>query len=127
MALLHVKISPPPTAEPLMRDRNNSNTWTNWFSLMWEKLSGIRSYQQLLTPASVAANTSAEQTFAVAGLTTSDNVIVNKPSLNAGIGIVNARVSADDTLAITYMNTTVGGIVPTSETYNITAIRRDNR
>lgn len=133
MALAHVSLSPPPTGTILVEDTTrpikntarNSNTWTNWFSNLWEKVAGIRSYTAALTPALVAANTTAQQTFSVPGLRTTDVVIVNKPSLNAGIGIVGYRVSATDTLAITYGNFTAGGLTPSAETYDIIAIKKD--
>lgn len=80
-------------------------------------------YSQSLDVASVAANTTAEQTFTVTGLTTADKVFVNKPSLSAGLGIVNARVSAADTLALTFVNATAAAIDPAAETYAIVALR----
>ena len=83
----------------------------------------MRVYSQALDPASVAALTTAEQTFTVTGLTTGDKVFVNKPTNTAGLGIVNVRVSAADTLAITFMNCTAAAIDAASETYTITAIR----
>ncbi len=83
----------------------------------------VRVYSQALDPASVAALTTAEQTFTVTGLTTDDKVFVNKPTNTAGLGIVNARVSAADTLAITFGNFTAAPIDAASETYTITAIR----
>ena len=53
-----------------------------------------------------------------------DKVSVAKPTTQAGLGIVNARVSAANTLAITFMNATAGAIVPTaSETYQVSVIR----
>ena len=67
--------------------------------------------------ASVAANITAEQTFAVTGLKVGDFVAVNKPSLNTGLGVCNARVSAANTLAITFNNNTAGAVDPASETY----------
>lgn len=67
--------------------------------------------------ASVASATTAEQTFTVTGLTTDMFVAVNKPSLNAGLGVANARVSAANTLAITFVNATAGAIDPASQTY----------
>lgn len=73
-----------------------------------------------LTPASVAANTSAEQTFTVAGLPSGIPVIVNKPSAQNGLSIGGARVSAANTLAITFVNNTAAAITPTAgETYTI--------
>ena len=76
-----------------------------------------------VTPVSVAANTTAEQSFTVAGLVAGDYVGVSKPSLNAGLGIVNARVSAANTLAVTYSNNTASPIVPTAETYTVLVVR----
>lgn len=73
-----------------------------------------------LSPTSVAPNTSAEQTFTVAGLINATPVIVNKPSLQAGLSIGGARVSAANTLAITFVNNTAATITPTQgETYVI--------
>ena len=73
-----------------------------------------------LSPTSVAPNTSAEQTFTVSGLIASTPVIVNKPSVQAGLSIGGARVSAANTLAITFVNNTAATITPTAgETYVI--------
>lgn len=79
----------------------------------------FRSFTQTLTPASVAANTTAEQTFTVPGLPAGSQVVVNKPSVTTGLGIGNARVSALNTLAIEYVNNTSAAIVPPSEVYTI--------
>lgn len=68
----------------------------------------------VLSPASVGANTTAEQTFTVPGLQVGDFVSIIKPSTQAGLGIVNVRVSANNTLAIAFSNGTGGGIVPTA-------------
>jgi hypothetical protein len=75
--------------------------------------------RQLLAPVSVAANTAPEQTFTVPGLQVGDSLDINKPSTQAGLSIGNVRVSAANTLAIQYVNTTAGAIVPTAETYII--------
>ena len=78
-----------------------------------------------LTPVAVAANTAAEQTFSATGigLLPTDVVSVSKPSAQAGLGIVNVRVSATDTLAITYGNFTTASITPTAETYIVDVLR----
>lgn len=68
---------------------------------------------------SVAANTSAETSVTVPGLRTNDFVAVNKPSLEAGLAVGNARVSADNTLAVQVINTTAGAIDEVSETYTV--------
>ncbi|MCC7122268.1 MAG: hypothetical protein IT493_11990 [Gammaproteobacteria bacterium] len=74
---------------------------------------------------SVAANTTAERTMTVPGVRLGDVCFVAKPSLNAGLGICNVRVSANDTLAITYNNNTAGAIDPGSETYDVLIVRPD--
>lgn len=78
---------------------------------------------QSLDVASVAANTTAEQDFTVTGLKTGDFVQVNKPSLSAGLGVVNARVKAANTLSITFVNATGSPINPAAETYLIHVFR----
>lgn len=67
-----------------------------------------------LTPSAVTAAATAEQTFTVTGLKTTDSVVVTKPAAQAVIGIAGARVSAADTLAITFIN-------PTATTQTATA------
>ena len=74
-------------------------------------------YAAPLTPVSVAAGVMAEQTFTVTGLISGTPVWVNKPSATPGLGIVGARVSALNTLAINYVNTSAAAIVPPAETY----------
>jgi hypothetical protein len=61
---------------------------------------------------SIAANTSEEETYTVEGLETGMFVSVNKPDLDAGLGIANVRVSAADTLAIQFINSTASAIDP---------------
>lgn len=75
--------------------------------------------RQTLTPAAVGANTTAEQTFNVPGLQVGDSLDINKASHQVGLSIGNVRVSAANTLAIQYVNTTAGSITPTSEQYII--------
>ena len=80
-----------------------------------------------LTPASVAINTTAEQTFTVNGLLAGDFVSCNKPTAQAGLGIVGCRVSAANTLAITFSNNTAGAITPTAaQVYLILVTRPDS-
>jgi hypothetical protein len=79
-----------------------------------------------LSPASVANATSAEQTFAATGigLLTTDLVVVQKPTAQAGLVMGGSRVSAADTLAITFGNTTAATITPTaSEAYKVGVFR----
>jgi hypothetical protein len=80
-----------------------------------------------LSPAIVAANTTAEQTFTVPGIATTDVVTgVSKPTAQAGLGIVGWRVTAVNTVGITFSNNTASGITPTAgETYQIGWMRPD--
>lgn len=76
-----------------------------------------------ITPTQVGPATSSEQTFTVSGLLTTDAVHICKPSHQAGLGIANARVSAADTLAITFLNATAATITPTAEAYKVFAVK----
>lgn len=76
-------------------------------------------YSQALATSTIAATTSAEVTTTVNGLLVSSSVLINKPSLTAGLMITNARVSAANTLAIQYTNLTTTSISVPSETYTI--------
>lgn len=88
------------------------------------QVSAVRTFSVALSPALIAANTSAEQTFTVAGLDTQDKVFVNKPTAQAGLAIFGFRVSAANTLAITFGNFTGSNITPTAaETYTVVAVR----
>ncbi|HUD11994.1 MAG TPA: hypothetical protein VMS08_06290 [Candidatus Saccharimonadia bacterium] len=80
-----------------------------------------------LSPASVAVTTTTEQTFAATGigLIVGDLVVVNKPSSQAGLAIGGARVSAADTLAITYINVSASAITPTQAEVYIVGVFRD--
>jgi hypothetical protein len=82
-----------------------------------------------LSPAAVggSAATTAEQTFTVNGLLPGDFVSCNKPTTQAGLGIVGCRVSAANTLAITFLNTTASAITPTAaQVYLILVARPDS-
>lgn len=78
-----------------------------------------------ISPALVAANTTAEQTFTVPGLLASDVVhSVSKPAAQAGLGIVGWRVTTAGLLAVTFSNNTASGITPTaSEVYRVSWMR----
>jgi len=73
--------------------------------------------QVTLTPSSISANSTAEQTFTVPGLTTNMFVEVSKPSHSSGVVIGNARVSAANQIAIQFSNVTASPVTPAAETY----------
>lgn len=72
-----------------------------------------------LTPVAVAANTTAEQSFTVPGLQVTDNVSCYSYAApqTAGVGIVNCRVSAANTLQIGFSNSTAGSLTPVAGQY----------
>lgn len=79
------------------------------------------------TPGAVGANTTTEHSVTVTGvLLASDEVVcVIKPTHQAGLTIGNTRVTADNTVAVQFVNCTGGGITPTaSETYTFFVWRR---
>jgi|ERR1700735_1797278 len=82
---------------------------------------GLNLYGLTLTPTSVAPNTSAEQTFTFTGLSlVTDYVWVNKPTSQAGLIIGGSRVTAANTLGITFGNLTSATITPTAaEVYSL--------
>lgn len=64
------------------------------------------------------ANTTTEFDVTVPGVLVGDIVLaVNKPSLTAGVGIVNARVKSANTVAVAFVNATASGVDPSSESY----------
>lgn len=77
-----------------------------------------------LSPAAVGANTTAEQTFTVSGIQVGDEINVSKPTTQAGLGIVNNRVTAANTIGITFSNNTGGGITPTAGEIYVIAVNR---
>lgn len=84
------------------------------------KIDSIRYYTFTFDPASVAATTTAEQTVTVTGLLASDVVLcVNKPTHTTNFGVVNARVSAANTLALTLINPNASAADPGSETWGV--------
>ncbi len=79
-----------------------------------------------LSPALIVLNTTAEQTFTVNGLLVGDVVSINKPTAQAGLGIVGSRVSAANTLGITFSNNTASSITPTAaQVYTVLVARPD--
>ena len=95
-----------------------------WLRRLQAAFPKVQTFTVTFNPASVAANTTSEQTVTVNGLDPQDIIMVTKPTHDAGLGIVNARASAANTLAITYQNTTGSAINPPEEDYLVASIRR---
>lgn len=110
-------VSPPSWAKLI------SNEAYRWLAYLADIVNAGKTYTVTINPASVSANTTSEQTFTVTGIKTDDMIYINKPTHTAGLGIVNARVSAKDTIEITFMNATGSPIDPPSEDYLIKSAR----
>jgi peptidoglycan hydrolase-like protein with peptidoglycan-binding domain len=76
-------------------------------------------YTPSLVPALVSAGAPVEQTFYIIGLSMSDMVSVNAPAM----AVFSARVSAADTLAITFFPPAAGSYTPPSGVYRVLADR----
>lgn len=85
-------------------------------------LKRLKVFSPNITPGSVAAATVAEQTFAVAGLRTTDKVFVDPPAIGNATGLAGSRVSAADTLAVRFVNPTAGALTPTAGVYTVLAV-----
>lgn len=119
----------PPNDDPIVDDDQQqvNITWGSWFSILASNVLQPNYYSVAVDVASVAANTTVEQTFTVTGVKSGDFIIfLSKPALSAGLGIVGYRCSADDTIAITYINATGSAIDPASETYTILTLSQDS-
>ena len=88
-----------------------------------QSLQETQAIKQALNPSTVGATSESTQTFTVKGLKTDDHVEVTKPTDTAGLTIVQAWVSAADTLSLKFYNSTGAGIDPVSETYKIVTTR----
>ena len=86
-------------------------------------LTQVRQYTQTITPAAVASAVAAEQTFTVTGLTTADTVVVNPVATGNATAVASARVSAANTLAVTFINPTAGALTPAAGSWKILAFR----
>lgn len=84
-----------------------------------DTLSVIEKITATLTPVSVAAATCAEQSFTVPGLQVGDFVDVSSPGITNGVSATSARVSALNTLTVTFVNPTAGALVPKAGVYLI--------
>lgn len=97
-----------------------------WFENLSILVPRIRVYEESIDVSSVAANSTSEQAFTIIGITTKDRImLVNKPSYTADLSITNYRVSAKDTVAIQFLNTSGSPIDPSAETYTIATLRID--
>jgi hypothetical protein len=73
-----------------------------------------------LTPIQTGLGTTVEQSFTVPGLAIGDEVsVVANFAYTSQVTIANARVSAANTLAVAFANTTAGNLTAPTGIYNI--------
>lgn len=94
-----------------------------WLQNLQLRLPKTNSYSVTITPALIPAVGNL-QTFTVTGLVTTDVLKVSPSALDAGIGIGWARVSAANTMQVSFTNSSGGGITPASGTWYIVATRQ---
>lgn len=119
-------IEPPPRTAIIQSTADGDTfwqAWLRWLRRLADAIPKVQTFTVTINPTSVGANTTSEQTVTVAGLSTSDIVYLNKPSHTTGLIVGNVRVSAANTLAVTFANVTAAPIDAASETYKLVAIR----
>jgi len=113
----------PPDQQELTEFSEKFPQLGRWLRLVYGSFARVHAYSPEIDVASVAANSESVQTFTVEGLSTNDVVTVNKPSNDAGLDLVQAWVSAANTLSLKFRNATGSPIDPASETYRVIATR----
>lgn len=86
-------------------------------------ISGMARIVATLTPASVAANTAVDQAFAIPGFEVGDFVGLTPPLLVPGVTAVAARVTAPNSITVTFVNVTAGALVPAVGDYKLLLVR----
>lgn len=96
-------------------------------ALPYGNLNKMLAINVTLSPASVGAATTAEQTFNCPGIVPGDLIVdVTKPAHQAGLAAVAGRIPAAGQFTIVFINATAGAIVPTaSQIYTIVVVRPD--
>lgn len=102
---------------------NNDEAQLSSLTLGGAAITGLFRLSASLTPAQVAAASAAEQTFTVAGVKVGDNVSVTPPGITAGVAPVTARVTAADTIGVTFVNPTAGALTPAAGVYRFIVSR----
>jgi len=111
-------LTPPP------EDLKNTNPdLFKWLAQAQLKIPKTHTYSTSIDLASINATSYSTQTFTVEGLDINDTITVNPPALTSGLYLVSYRVSAADTLSLTFYNSTGGAIDEGAGTYMIMACR----
>lgn len=116
--------NPPVTVSLIGNTGQVTYPWTAWFQRISGELPQLKIYSVELNPASVPANSTAEEAFTVTGVVTGDVVLrVIKPTFTSGFAVIEGRVTAADQVTIQFANVTGGALNPGAETYTILVLR----
>lgn len=81
-------------------------------------LDAVKIFQINITPTSVPAQNSNEQTFTVIGINPGDYINLGSAAAQtAGIVVGSCRITAPNTLAVQFVNVSGAAVVPVSGTY----------
>ncbi len=80
-------------------------------------------FEETLTPASVAANTTAVEEFTVTGVRTTDKLLSVVPPTDMSVALAGAFISAADKVKMIFTNPTAGADTPESGTYQVTVLQ----
>ena len=94
-----------------------------WLQQLQLRFPKVDTYEPTIDLANIATVSYSTQTFTVEGLNINDIITVNPPVLTAGLYLISYRVSAANTLSLTFYNSTGGGIDEASAVYKIVSIR----
>lgn len=90
-------------------------------------IGGLYAVSLTLNPASVATITTAEQDFTVPGVHVGDMLVkFSAEAVTAGLGIVNYRVKAANTISVTFVNPTAAAIDAPAATYRMLFARLES-
>jgi len=96
-------------------------------NLTWGNVTNTFVLKVNLTPTSLTTGVAAQQTFTVNGLQLGDQIsdVSLQGAWTVAVSITNFWVSANNTLAVSFANTTAGTLTPPSGTYYIEVNRPD--
>ena len=78
--------------------------------------------QITLNPSAVGGSGTSVETFTVAGLLPEDFVLVQAPNLETGVKLIAWRVSAANTLELTFQNFTTASVNPASQLFHLVVL-----
>ena|SRR3990172_2215780 len=94
-----------------------------WLQQLQLRFPKVSTYEPAIDLANIVTLTYSTQTFTIEGLDINDIITVNPPALTAGLYLLSYRVSAANTVSLTFYNSTGSDIDEVSAVYKIVSIR----